>query len=333
MTAPKVRHWYDANAPVLTSALGSINNVLDKVLVDGYDSGNFPALGWTKEYEDAVNHKTAFRNSVANGTGAYIQVQQHHASYTYQQDMTVRMFETMSDVDTGVGPFQNEDRKMKASASNIITNTIPWVIIGDDRRFHLFVFVYAYNVADVAALRLHAQGKHCAHGFLGDCIKLRPTDSFCSIIGVYSSSSYNCFLALHTIFGNNTPTSYSTLHPNFPRKIDGTVIPTAVSLLTMMVSTTGHSTYPSYPHLGDLNLFKTYLNVGQHDTGSASGTCRSRRATIPGWRAVFHKHSDFDQLEEISNGSTYLMVLLANIATSVANSVVAIDIGTSWDEE
>jgi hypothetical protein len=88
----------DAGAPALNSTVGSLIAVLDACLVDGY-GGKSPA-GWTKAFTGTA--KAAYRmpaTDLAGTTNAtvqgYLRVEE------FAQTGNVRMYESMTDVDTG----------------------------------------------------------------------------------------------------------------------------------------------------------------------------------------------------------------------------------------
>jgi hypothetical protein len=97
MVAPVVYRSDDASAPVLNGTVGSLINLLDKILVTGY--GSKPAAGWTKPFTGT--NSAAFRMG-AGGTAErmYLQVLDTNALYA-----TIRGFVSMTDVNTGVEPF------------------------------------------------------------------------------------------------------------------------------------------------------------------------------------------------------------------------------------
>jgi hypothetical protein len=329
MAAPLIRTWLDTNAPNLGPGLGSINALLQAVLVDGYDV--LPGLGWTKEYEDVVNHKTVFRNSATAGTGAYLRVQQHHATLAYQQVPVVKMYESMSDVDTGLGPFQNEDRSFWVSSSATLTNYVPWVIIGDNRRFWLFIWTGCYNIADLTALRACANVRNVGSNFFGDLVKHYTADSFCSAI-ICNTGNYNGIFNAVGYIGSVAPAAYTAGYVGLPRKVDGTVTPVSVVILRPFSADSGTPTFPPYPNQGRLLYSKVFINVGGQD--GLSGETGAPRATIPGVRWVFHPYNDADFLQygTIVDDTEFRFIQTGTYSTSSASLALLIDVGTSWDE-
>jgi hypothetical protein len=120
--------WEDIGAPVLTPSLGSIVNVLKKVLVEGY--GDKPGLGWEIVFEQA--EKIVFRNK---GTRMFVRFD--HSVTNYQ--VFTRAYESMSDIDTGLFPCPDptlEDpvfQLVLGASSTSTANVCPWRILGDSK--------------------------------------------------------------------------------------------------------------------------------------------------------------------------------------------------------
>lgn len=88
----------DASAPTCTGEVGSLNNLLNKVLVTGY--GTQPAAGWTKPYE--TSNIAVFMT----GDGqACLQVNDAGPGVGTYKEARVRGYEAMSAYNTGTGPF------------------------------------------------------------------------------------------------------------------------------------------------------------------------------------------------------------------------------------
>jgi hypothetical protein len=122
----------DGGAPALTGEVGKLVNetntgVLDYCLVT--------ALGWTKDYHGT--NKGVFRPPAGNRF--YLRISDEGAGAANYARMVG--YETMSDVDTGTGPFPTNTQAsgglylMKAAAAN--NTQRPWVFVGDDKIFYL----------------------------------------------------------------------------------------------------------------------------------------------------------------------------------------------------
>lgn len=87
----------DASAPVLSGTAGALIGVLDACLVTGY--GAKSAAGWTKDFSGT--NLATYR--APTGNRMYLRVDD-----TGTQTARVRGYETMSDVNTGTGPFPTD---------------------------------------------------------------------------------------------------------------------------------------------------------------------------------------------------------------------------------
>ncbi|WP_350431717.1 hypothetical protein ABIS04_16195 [Shewanella sp. H8] len=127
-----VYRWDDAGAPQLTTPKPSeIINILQKCLVDGY--GSKSPLGWTKEFEDVVSQKVAYRNSPTEGSGGYFQMWSHDGSNSANILMRLTSAVSMSGLDT----FFNKSYNTGIHAYN--SNFDRWVVIGTSRAFYLIL--------------------------------------------------------------------------------------------------------------------------------------------------------------------------------------------------
>lgn len=100
MTTTRTYASTDTGAPVLTGEAGTLANVLQKCLVDGY--GSKVAAGWSLAFSGA--NKIALRNSLAaGGTGHYFRILDDASGAEGVRVAWMRGHVDMSDVDTPVG--------------------------------------------------------------------------------------------------------------------------------------------------------------------------------------------------------------------------------------
>lgn len=136
------RHYKstDSSAPVLTGAVASLLNLLDKCLVDGY--GSKTAAGWARAF--VGTNVTAYRNSLAaGGTGMHIRVDDTGGGTGGAREALVRAYLTMSDINTGT----IETPTVAQLAASIVwrkSNTVDstaraWAIVADERGFYMTV--------------------------------------------------------------------------------------------------------------------------------------------------------------------------------------------------
>jgi hypothetical protein len=133
----RVYRWDDASAPVVDNAASDILDLLDACLVAGY--GAKAASGWGKPFTGS--NKAVFRAPSGN---------RHYLRVVNSDDTTALLtgYETMSDVDTGTGPFptvaQGTHVRTQCDYSYITTArgvSRPWVLVATDRMFHLYLSI------------------------------------------------------------------------------------------------------------------------------------------------------------------------------------------------
>lgn len=130
----------DASAPVLTGEVDSLRQLLKACLVDGY--GAQASQGWAEAFTGT--NRAAFR--AASGVRHYFRVNDNGAGTGGAKEALVRGFETMSDVDTGTGPFPSdaqsaltEDSLIARKSATADTTARAWVIAADALTCYVFV--------------------------------------------------------------------------------------------------------------------------------------------------------------------------------------------------
>lgn len=166
---PRVYASTDAGAPALTGQAGSLAALLDAVLVDGYGTGPTakPAAGWTRAF--TATNRRGYRNSTAHGSGRYLYLDDSATVGNARQGW-VRAAESMSDIDTLVGPAPTVAQKTSGhswpKSSTLDATARPWVIIATERWFYLFPAVNSTSAADAFPQ------------FAGDLDTLKPGDAY-----------------------------------------------------------------------------------------------------------------------------------------------------------
>lgn len=131
-------------------------------------------LGWAKPFTGT--DLAVFRASNPAGTRAFLQVSDAAGSNAF-----VRGFEAMSTASAGTGPFPTTAQLSSGlfwlkSSTGSPTNARPWVVIGDDRCFYLWV---QPNVTAPA-------GANGALFFFGDVVPMKPGDPFACMAAGYT---------------------------------------------------------------------------------------------------------------------------------------------------
>lgn len=168
----------DGSAPTLDGQAGSLVAVLDACLRTGY--GSKTGAGWTKPYTGT--NKAAFQQGA--GSGFLLRIQDDGPGAATTQEARVRGYESMSDVDTGSGPFPTVAQQAnglfvrKSAAANGTARD--WIVLADARTAYIAI------KSEVASA---ASGNWYAWMF-GDFFSLVPGDAYnCMIIARTTENS------------------------------------------------------------------------------------------------------------------------------------------------
>lgn len=160
----------DGSAPVLSGTAGALITLLNAVLVNGY--GAKAAAGWTRAFSGT--NKAAYRNH-ASGTNFYLRVDDESPNATSgAREAVARGYETMSAVDTGVGPFPTI-AQLALAAGVVLRKSYtadatarPWIIIADNKTLYMFI-----KSGDMSGWNAFA---------FGDIFSLKTGDAYRAII-------------------------------------------------------------------------------------------------------------------------------------------------------
>lgn len=145
MTAVTVYRSDDASAPVLSGAAGALIGVLDAILVNGY--GAKAAAGWTKDFTGTF--KAAYKMST--GTPSMLL----RVDDTGAQDARVVGYESMTDVDTGSGPFPTAAQVTGGlycrKSSTADATARPWIALANDKFFMIWCFAAQTTLGNTAS--------------------------------------------------------------------------------------------------------------------------------------------------------------------------------------
>lgn len=172
---PRMFKSTDPGAPALTGQVGSLINLLRAVLVTGYGSAPdvVAGAGWTEAFTGT--NKAVFRNNPTTGTGGYLRIDDgatvagSNARYALW-----RLYETMSDVDTGTGETptvaQAAAGGLLLKSSTLNATARAWVILACERFFYLLVDLGNTGSGWTAVASFPA--------FFGDIISRKPGDNY-----------------------------------------------------------------------------------------------------------------------------------------------------------
>lgn len=135
MSTPIVYHSIDPSAPTLVNSAGSLIDVLDACLVNGY--GDKPAAGWTKEYSGT--NLAAYRMG-EGGTSirAYLRIDDSDISYS--QVSGHASMSSINDVVERMPALASGTPHLWFMKNAYLTSGQPrsWTLIADSRTFYLF---------------------------------------------------------------------------------------------------------------------------------------------------------------------------------------------------
>lgn len=129
----------DASAPVLSGATGSLNDLLQAILVTGY--GTRVAAGWTQSFSDATTKTMVWRP--ATGPRHYLQSQDNGPGAGTFKEARWKGFVTMTAFNTGTEPFPTVAQMatglfVRKSATADATAR-PWRAVADEATLYLFI--------------------------------------------------------------------------------------------------------------------------------------------------------------------------------------------------
>lgn len=184
---------------VTAIAAGSVS--FPTVEADGSITGTvtfkMAALGFTKSYTGT--NKRAFKSSDIASTGCFLRVDD-----TGTTTARVVGYETMSDVDTGTGPFPTSTQLSGGywwpKSNTADTSARNWVLVGDERTFYLYVSPHPTTYA----------GQGVTFAF-GDLISNKSGDAWsCVLAGGDSSAVATTTSNVSACVGYAQPTSTAT---------------------------------------------------------------------------------------------------------------------------
>ena len=187
-----IYRWDDVGAPAGLGGIANdmtLINVLDACLVNGY--GSKAPAGWSKPFSGS--YKAVYQQG-AGTRGFCLRVESTPTWMSY-----CRGFESMSDVDTGTGPFPTVaqlSNPVIARSSNNMPDPRPWLIAADAKRFFLWANINGSLAQGLASI------SYCPCFFFGDLESPNSGDAF------------NTFISC----GNNNPgnTYFCYAQPNSP---------------------------------------------------------------------------------------------------------------------
>lgn len=283
MTTPTVYRSDDGSAPVISGQTSALRLALNAILVDGY--GAKAAAGWTKAYEDAGSHLVAYRQG--GGAQKYLAL-----TDSATQISTLRGYNAMSAVDTGIGSFPrfSTGTAMQCRKSVTADSTArPWICYATDTTFYLIIFGNQTTIGSFDGGDAHL-------GF-GDMVPILDYGQNTFIIAASdtSTTSTTATVTRQGLSGNFDSSPYALLSG----RMGGADYPFPVykGARTAWTATISGSTsnLPAYPDpaTGMLNIAPFYLTNQEVLNVLVLGR-------VPGLWCLLHPYTSFTSLDTFS---------------------------------
>lgn len=307
MTTTRVYYNTDASAPSLNGLAGSLINVLDACLVNGY--GSKVASGWSKVFSGT--NKAVYR--APQGNRHYLRVDD------LALNARIRSFETMTDVDTGTGPMPTDTQLSggtyltKSGTADSVAR--PWVLVADQKRFW---FINATSQTLLGSMTTDGNGF-----FYGDIISFKAGDLFHTmLIASDNSNSPRIGTISSSIATATTAHWLQRTHLQTGQSITAGKHTDAAKQQTAAFLGAGGSPYPD-PVTGGLLLSPVFAHE------NAAAVVRGR---IPGvWSPL---HSTVGAVGDTFSGTGDLagrQFLLINFGVGGATARGALEISDTWE--
>lgn len=211
-------------------------------IADGAATGTITAkrapLGWTKPYSSGTT-KAVYARSEPSATAMVLRIDDTGVAPAAKNYARAVMYESMTDVDTGVGPaprvVTSAAGQFWPKGSDTATSK-RWILIGDNKTFYLFLD---------ASNSFSTYGYFMATGF-GDFRSFRGVDAFKALVGgPYEGSAFNTGFLPYTLSLGSSPTGGGSMQiSRLSNGLGGAVAGNAVGRGN---SSMGGGSSPSYP--------------------------------------------------------------------------------------
>lgn len=289
-------------------------------------------LGFTKAF--AGTNKAAYRANDVNSNRFYLRVVDDASGTRGGGEAVLSMYEVMTSVDTGdlQVPSTAKMPTTYVLAKSTVSDTSirHWMIIGDSKRFYMFVYV---NPGDTLT-----GTSNISNIIFGDVVSNNPNDAWATVLGAHPTVIPASFNLYNPMFGS-CPTPYTSLvnfsnYTSYPSMIfmrdfngakGGRLAQCMGSGLTGASSTLGNITAIYYPNSVDGGLYLIPVILMQAEPTSVRGRLPGVYDNLHG-RCMGH----MDIIDNVDGfpGRSFMMVYGNNIAI---NGSIIIDITGPWE--
>lgn len=299
--------WRVASVPGSTTFTFATEGISNQTAT-GTITAKRAALDWAKTYSGT--NKAAYRPNDVTSSRLYLRVDDTGSgAANYAR---ARGYETMSDVDTGTGPFPTDAQLSGglyvAKSSTTDGAARAWRIIGDPLGFALLVL---------------RDGTNWIGHWFGDLVSAKPGDAYHFLTcACTNSSTVNGGLpTFNSVTGHYMARSYAQTGGSIQ------VIKLSHRLATLGMGYTSDGLLP-YPNSADNRFYATPVHVFE---GTAETNTIPLRGLFPGIYAPLHKATNFSDastqtdIDELPGKTLFLQKVYSG-----ANYFAAIDLTGPW---
>ncbi len=316
----RVYRYDDASAPVLTGAIGSVNDLIRACLVTGY--GAKAGAGWTEEFIGTETNISAYKMGAAPFN--YLRVNDSAAvssnSYT-----RIIGYNTMTDINTGTNPFPTEAQVAGGLyfwKSLDGTTARPWMIIADNNAFWLF----QYKGATIA--QGFTSTTHCDNLFFGKLFGTASGDTNSTTI-IANQTTGNSYVMGGTADFSNINGHYINNRYDGSINTDSSIQTGKRPLLNIGTNNLGVTTTQAYPDPVTNGLLLSRVYIGQ------SSAPIFLRGYLPGmWSSINLSNSTIvngDTFSSVINGVTRTFICMGLSFTSQTGFRGIFEISDTWE--
>lgn len=260
-------------------------------------------------------NKAAYRSTAADATKCWIRIDDSAARVA-----RLRAYETMTDVDTGVGPTPMDTQVsgglyvMKSNASD--TSTRKWIVAASDRSVVLMTSYYSGHPNDYSPT------------YFGDFPSLKAGDAYkCMVAGETSDLSSTMYVGYNALTSNNGNTGVFVVRPYTQA---GGSVACILRKPGLMSGGSGDNSNPPGPNPIDnsLEVIPTLIYEG-------TGNNAPRRGLVPGIYGIPHSlgtsYDSKQQIAAVVDLPGHVLIGVRYYSASSGNgSRYAIDITGPW---
>jgi len=313
----RVYRYDDVDAPVLTGATGSVNNLIKACLVTGY--GAKAGAGWTEEF--TTTNISAYKMGAAPFSFLKVSDTAAVSSSSYTRLIG---YNNMTDINTGTNSFPTEAQVaggLYHYKSVDGTTARPWMIIADNNAFWLFQY-RALTTAQGFTV-----SNSCESLFFGQLLGTATGDTNSTTIIANQATGNTYTLGLVTDFSNSVG-HYTNNRYDGSINVDSSIQTSKRPLLNIGTNNIGVATTFNYPDPVTNGLLLSRVYIGQ------TSSPIYLRGYLPGmWNSINISNSSIalgDTFTSVINGVTRNFICIGISFTTTHGNKAIFEISDTW---